>query len=178
MNVFRKFVKIYLMNRAPLLLTLIFFVLYRVISYYTGDIWLPLLVFVVPVGLLILNLSLRKRLRYSSWFLSSINFLLERKKYVRQIEISKELLFDKLIEVIGESKFNLLDSNKDQSQLLCGTSINFWTWGENIYINLESLDGETTIEFTSTTLFGGSSWNRNQNNFESFNKSFETSLTI
>lgn len=166
------------MNKAPLLFSLFFFVLYKAIIYYTGEIWLPLLVFVIPVGLLVLNLSLRKRLRYSSWFLNSINFLLERKKYVMQSEISKELLFDKLIEVIDESKFKLLDSNKDQSQLLCGTQSNFWTWGENIYINLESLNGETTIEFISTTLFGGSSWNRNQNNFNSFTKSFESSLTI
>lgn len=166
------------MNRAPLLFTLLFFVLYKVISYYTGELWLPLLVFTIPVGLLILNLSLRKRLRYSSWFLISINFLLARKRYFTKSEISTELLFDKLIEVIEESKFKLLDSNKGQSQILCGTSSNFWTWGENIYINLENLSGETTIEFTSTTLFGGSSWNRNQNNFESFTKSFESSLTI
>lgn len=166
------------MNKAPLLFTLLFLVLYKSISFYTGETWLPLFVFTLPIGLLILNLSLRKRLRYSSWFLNSINFLLARKRYVVKSEISIELLFDKLIEVIEESKFKLLDSNKDQAQILCGTSSNFWTWGENIYIRLENQNGETTIEFISTTLFGGSSWNRNQNNFESFTESFESSLTI
>lgn len=167
------------MNKVPLLFSLIFFILYKVISYYSGEIWLPLIVFIVPVGLLIINLSLRKSLRYTSWFLSSLNFLLERKKFITKSEISKELLFEKLMEVIKESEFKLLDANKETFQILCGTTVNFWTWGENVYIQLEKKDDDlTNIYFTSTTLFGGSSLNRNQNNIDSFIASFETSLTI
>ena len=167
------------MNKVPLLFTLIFLVLYKLISHYTGEIWLPLLVFVVPVGLLIVNLMIRKSLKYKTWFLSSLNFLLERKSYSTKSEISADLLFDKIIEVIHNSEFKLLDTNKDHFNILCGTSTNFLTWGENIYIQIETNEDDTTsIQFVSTTLFGGSSWKRNQNNYESFIASFEDSLTI
>lgn len=167
------------MNRAPLLFTLFFFVLYKVINHFTGEVWIPLLVFVVPVGLLIVNLMIRKSLRYKSWFLSSLNFLLERKSYSTKSEISADLLFDKIIEVIDNSEFQLLDTDKDSLSILCGTSTNFLTWGENIYIQIEPNEDDTTsIQFVSTTLFGGSSWKRNQNNYELFIASFEDSLTI
>jgi hypothetical protein len=173
------FVKILLMNKVPLLFTLIFFVLYKVISFYTGEIWLPLLVLVVPVGLLIVNLMIRKSLRYKTWFLCSLNFLLERKSCSTKSEISADLLFDKIIEVIGNSEFKLLDTDKDHFYILCGTSTNLLTWGENIYIQIEKNgDDAANIQFVSTTLFGGSSWKRNQNNYESLIASFEESLTI
>ena len=167
------------MNRAPLLFTLFFFLLYKAISHYTGEIWLPLLVFAVPVGLLIFNLIIRKSLRYKSWFLSSLNFLLERKSYSTKSQISADLLFDKIIEVINNSEFELLDTDQDHFNILCGTSTNFLTWGENIYIQIETNeDDSSSIQFVSTTLFGGSSWKRNQNNYESFITSFEDALTI
>jgi len=167
------------MKRAPLLFTLFFFVLYKVINHFTGEVWIPLLVFIVPVGLLIVNLMIRKSLRYKSWFLSYLNFLLERKSYSTKSVISEDLLYDKIIEVVDDSEFQLLDTDKDSLNILCGTSTNFWTWGENIYIQLETNEDNTaSIQFVSTTLFGGSSWKRNQNNYESFIASFEASLTI
>jgi hypothetical protein len=108
-----------------------------------------------------------------------MNFLLERRKSISKSDISVDLLFEKLLEVVDNSAFKLLDSDKENARILCGTSTNFWTWGENIYIDLvKNEEDSTTIEFVSTTLFGGSSWKRNQNNYESFIESFEASLTI
>lgn len=90
-----------------------------------------------------------------------------------------DLSFDKLLEVIEKSKFQLLDTDESSRQILCGTSVNFWTWGENIYIQLsETEHGTTDVQFVSTTLFGGTSWGRNDKNYESFIASFEASLTI
>ena len=167
------------MNKTPLLLSLVFFLVYRLTSYLTGEVWLSLLVFTPLIGLLIMNLFLRKSLRYKSWFLSSINLLLETKTYNSEIELSADLLFEKLLEVIEDSEFKLLDTDKDNLEILCGTSANFWTWGENIYIKLyETEEATTSVQFVSTTLFGRRSWNRNEKNHESFIASFEASLTI
>ncbi|MFT6982645.1 MAG: hypothetical protein ACJAUD_001412 [Crocinitomicaceae bacterium] len=167
------------MSRTPLLLGLIFFLIYRLSSYLTGETSLSMLVFLLPVGLLLLNVALRKKLRYKNWFLSSVNIFLELKTEQSESEISSDLLFEKLVEVINESEFQLLDSNEKSLNILCGTSANFWTWGENIYICLKhNGDGVVLIQFTSTTLFGNTSWNRNQRNYESFISSFESSLTI
>lgn len=167
------------MNKAPLLFTLAIFVVYKLIRIYTGESWLPLLIFTIPIGLLVFNLMIRKSLSYKSWFLNSLNFLLERKFYNQKSEISADLLYDKIIEVIDNSEFQLLDTDKESYSILCGTVTNFWTWGENIYIQIEPNEDETvSIQFVSTTLFGGWSWKRNQNNYESFISSFEDSLTI
>ncbi len=167
------------MNKAPLLLSLLFFLVYRLTSYLTGETWLSLLVFAPLIGLLIANLFLRKSLRYKSWFLHSINLLIETKTYHSEIDLSADLLFEKLLEVIEDSEFKLLDTDKDSLQILCGTSANFLTWGENIYIQLHATEHETTsVQFVSTTVFGGKSWNRNAQNHESFIASFEASLTI
>lgn len=166
------------MNKTPLLLTAICFAIYRLTSYLTGEVWLSLLIFLIPIGFLLLNLILRKRLSYKNWFLSPVNILLERNTQTFQSEIGADLLYDKLLEVIEDSQFTLLDTNKNTLSILCGTSANFWTWGENIYIHLDESNEVSNVTFTSVTLFGNTSWNRNQKNFESFVESFETSLTI
>lgn len=167
------------MKRIPFLFSLILFLLYKFISYKTGEVWLPMLVFVLPVLFLILNFAFRKSLIYKNWFLSSLNIFLEKKTYQVTEEISSDLLFEKLLEVIADSEFQLYDTDKRKLNILCGTSANFWTWGENIYIDLTANEkGETTVKFVSLTLFGNTSWSRNKQNYESFIHSYEESLTI
>ena len=166
------------MNKVPLLFSLVCFVIYRLILCLTGNTWLSLSIFLVPVGLLIFNFSIRKRLSSSNLFLSSVNFLLEKKTFSSVSELDPELLYAKLLEVAETSEFRLLDTDKNNLQLLLGTSTNFLTWGENIYIQIApSLNG-SVIGFTSVTLFGTTSRKRNDKNFDSFIQSFESSLTI
>lgn len=167
------------MSRTPLLLSLFFYIIYRALTYFTGYKWLSLLVFAIPISLLIINLLLRRNLRFKAWFLNSINIFLEKKTFEMKSEISEDLLFDKLLEVISESDFQLLDKEEDTMNILCGTSTNFWTWGENIYIHItEKKDGGSSIQLISTTLFGRTSWSRNDQNYKSFIASFEAALTI
>lgn len=167
------------MKNYTLFLSLLFFVFYKIVAYYSGEKWLSLFVFLPLILLLIVNLFLRKKLRYKNWFLSSLNIFLDRKTEVVKLEFTSDLLFEKLLEVIEESSFNLLDISHEKLQIACGTNPNFKTWGENIYIQLYRIEEDTTkVEFISTTIFGGSSLNRNEKNFEKFMQSFEESLTI
>lgn len=167
------------MNKTPLLVSIFFYLLYRFLVFLTGEVWLSILVFIIPITFLIFNLVVRNKLAYKNWFLKTTAFLREQKVYEVTSEIANELLFEKLLEVITDSEFNLLDSNKAKMQILCGTAVNFWTWGENIYIQLsEDQAGNSKIQFVSTTLFGNTSWNRNTHNYTTFIASFEASLTI
>lgn len=162
-----------------MLLGIVFFLIYRLTWYLTGEMWLSLLVFTLPIGFLLINFLLRKRLRYKSWFLSPANLFLERKMDIIESDLDADLLFDKLLEVIETSEFQLLDADKLKLQILCGTSLNFWTWGENIYIDIQEKSfGSTLIHLQSTTLYGNSSWDRNGQNHDSFMASLEASLTI
>jgi hypothetical protein len=107
-----------------------------------------------------------------------LNITLERSFHAIQSEISAELLYEKLLEVAEDAEFKLLDTDKTTLSLLMGTSINFWTWGENVYIKIEPTQNGSVINFTSVTLFGNTSWKRNDKNFDSFIQDFESSLTI
>lgn len=167
------------MNKFLFFFSLLFFVLYRLIYFYTGDFWISISVFSVPIGILLLNLVLRKSLKYKAWFLKFLRPLLDVKKTSFHSHISSDLLFEKLKEVIQDSKFKLYDENTKEHEFLCGTPINVMTWGENMYIKLTpSDDDSTSIEFISTTIFGNNSWRKNESNFKTFFNEFENALTI
>jgi hypothetical protein len=166
------------MNRIPFLVGIISFAVYRLTFYLTGNAWLSLLIFLIPISLLIISFLFRKSLIYSKWFLSPLNISLEKSFNSIQSEISSDLLYEKLLEVAEDSQFTLLDTDKTTLSLLLGTSINFWTWGENVYIKIVPTQNGSIINFTSVTLFGNTSWKRNENNFDSFIQAFESSLTI
>jgi len=167
------------MKRTPLLFTLAIVVCYKLIAYLTNEPILSLCIFAFPIGLLILNLALRKKIRYKNWFTSSIQFLIEKEDRSEESDIPISLLYEKLLEVVNDSEFKLLDQDDKNHRILIGTSLNFWTWGENIYIDLIESEGDSTkVEMTFVTLFGNTSWNRNSQHYSSFMSSFEASLTI
>jgi hypothetical protein len=125
-----------------------------------------------------ISLILRKKLQFKSWALNKRNFLLAKEVRIMTSDIPCELLFEKLIDVIEESDFDLADSDKNSFQLLATTFPNFYTWGENMYIEIsETENNNSEIKFTSVTIFGYS-WNRNKKNLEKFFQLFEESLTI
>lgn len=167
------------MNKLLFFFSLLFFVLYRLIYFYTGNFWLSISVFCIPIGILLLNIALRKSLNFKAWFLKILGPLLDAKKTSFHSAISSDILIEKLKEVIQESKFKLYDGNTKEQELLCGTPINGLTWGENIYIKLIPTDDDSiTIEFISTTIFGNNSWKKNESNYDVFVREFENALTI
>jgi hypothetical protein len=166
------------MSKIPFLVGLLSFASYRLTLYLTGNIWLSLLILLIPISLLVMSFLYRKSLNYSKWFLSPMNVLIDRTSHSTISDISTDLLYEKLLEVANDTHFTLLDKDNSTLRILMGTTVNFWTWGENIYIQLEPSHTETVIHFTSVTLFGNTSWKRNDKHFESFIESFESSLTI
>ena len=138
---------------------------------------LSLLIFLIPVSFLLISVILRRKLKYRNWFLSN-KYLFDQKEVYAKSDISAGLLFEKLTEVIEESEFGLLDKDAQQMQLLASTSPNFWTWGENLYLDLKEEQGGTVIQMKSVTVFGTSSWGRNESNHQKFLALFEESLTI
>lgn len=166
------------MNKIPLLFSVLCFVVYRTLFHFTGNIWLSLLIFLLPIGLVIFNFFVRKQLSFSKWFLSAGNLFLEKSSHSSESELDPELLYAKLLEVIDDSTFKLLDTDSSKLRILSGTSLSFWSWGENVYIQVLPSPGGSIIRFTSVTLFGTSSGKRNSRNFDSFIRLFESSLII
>lgn len=166
-------------HKLPFVLSIGCFLVYKLVDFFTGDSFIALLVFTLPIIMLTTNMIFRRKLLSKVWFLSKYNFLLEKETTAFTSDISKELLYEKLIEVVQLSKFKLMDFDANAFELLVTTAPNFWTWGENLYIEIkEREDGVSIIKVTAVTVFGSYSWNRNSKNHSHFYESFEQSLTI
>jgi len=87
-------------------------------------------------------------------------------------------MFEKIIEVINDSKFKLVEVDKDGFKLLAFTPLSFKSWGEHLYISFETKGNETVMKFCSATLFQIYSWGKNEKNFTDLLNEIESSLII
>lgn len=167
------------MNKIPLLISIFLFGTYFSLRLLHVNYWISLSVFLIPIILLIVSFSIRKKLKFKSWFLSPKNILIERNSRIITSEIESVLLFEKLLEVIEDSEFKLFDSDQSSNSLLCGTTANIITWGENVYIFInEKKNNSSEVLVVATTIFGSNSWGRNDKNHRSFFDQLENSLTV
>ncbi len=130
------------------------------------------------VGFFIFNLIIRKSLSFTNYFTSKYNLLTSKIRSEKTFDISKELMFEKIIEVIKDSKFKLIEADKDRFEILAITPISFTSWGENLYISFETRGNETIMKFCSSTLFQFYSWGKNEKNLTDLLNEIENSLTI
>ncbi|PKG41684.1 hypothetical protein [Psychroflexus sp. MES1-P1E] len=129
-------------------------------------------------GFFIFNLVIRKSLFFKNYFTNQYNILTSKVHSEKTFDISKELMFEKIIEVINDSKFRLIEADKDRFEILVITPISFRSWGENLYINFETRGNETVMIFCSVTLFQIYSWGKNEENLTDLFNEIESSLTV
>lgn len=130
------------------------------------------------IGFFIFNLIVRKSLAYKKYFTSDYNIFTTTVKSKNLYDIPKELMFEKVIEVLDKSNFKIADTNKDKYEILATTNINLKSWGENLYISFKSEGNQTTMMFCSTTLFQIISWGKNDTNIKDLINKIEDSFTI
>lgn len=139
-----------------------------------GLIIIPFLI----LGFFVFNLVIRKSLFFRSYFTSRVNLLTSKICSERVFDISPDLMFEKLIEVIDHSKFTLAEVDKDNFEILATTKISWLSWGENLYIRFEANEEKTIIKICSVTLFQITSWGKNEKNLNDLLKEIDSSLTI
>lgn len=124
------------------------------------------------------NLITRNYLAFKSYFVSPLNILVEYKKEIITSDLPQELMQEKLKEAILNSPLKLKDFDDQKGLILATSSMNWKTWGENVYITLSTENNTTlaTVEMTSIIQF--SSWGRNKDHFNSILHQFEESLVI
>lgn len=130
------------------------------------------------LGFFIFNLAIRKSLAYKSYFTSPYNFLTAKFRSELTYDIPKELMFEKVLEVINGSKFKLADVDKDRFEILATASMTAFSWGENLYISFDGSGDRPTLKVCSATFFQVHSWGRNEKNYEYLMQEIEASLTI
>lgn len=130
------------------------------------------------VGFFIFNLIIRKSLSFKSYFTSRYNLFTTKVRSEKSYDIPKELMFEKIIEVINHSDFKLVETDENKFEILAISKITFKSWGENLYINFETKGNETIMKFCSSTLFQMYSWGKNEKNYEDLLNEIESSLIV
>lgn len=134
-------------------------------------------VFII-LGLAIFNLINRNSPSFKPYFTSKYNLFTSKNKFEKVYDIPIDLMFEKIIEVIDHSKFHLIWTDTNSSEIMANTTIAFKSWGENIYINFEEMNGNTKMKFCSATLFQIHSWGKNEENYHKLLSEIENSLIV
>lgn len=140
----------------------------------------PLFIIIIflILGFFIFNIVMRKSLSFKKYFTSQYNPLTSKIRSEKVFDVSKELMFEKVIEVINDSKFKLIKTDRDNFEILAISRITLLSWGENLYISFESKGDETVMKFCSSTLFQIYSWGKNEKNYNDLLNEIESSFTI
>lgn len=130
------------------------------------------------IGFFIFNLVVRKSLSFKKYFTHPYNFLTSKVNSEKVFDIPKELMFEKIIEVLNGSKFKLIEADEHRFEILAITTISFKSWGENLYISFYTTGNETIMKFCSVTLFQIYDWGKNEKNYDDLLEQIESSLTV
>ncbi len=168
-------------NYKNILILLMFFPVVLWLSMKTstdGDSPLFWAFMVFPPLLFGFNFAVRNNPKFKFYFLSKFNFLTSKYWASISSEIPKELMFQKMIEVVNESNLHVKRIDEENLEIFATTPVSFRSWGENIYIDFEDQGDQTVMNFSSTTVVGIISWGQNEKNYNRLLSRFEDSLTI
>lgn len=124
------------------------------------------------------NFITRRSLKFEKYFTSKHNLFTAKNYYSIIFDLPKDVLFEKFIEVINNSKFKLKELDEAKYKILALSSVSFFSWGENLYINFDTKESLTIMNFCSTTFFQVFSLGKNEQNFEDLMAEFEKSLIV
>lgn len=146
--------------------------------YFSWDNAFITLWLVLTTGIFLFNLIMRKSLSMKKYFTSKYNLFTTKVRREQSFEITEDVMFDKVIEVIKYSKFKLIETDKESLEILAIAAMTFKSWGENLYISFARKGDKTIMKFCSATLFQIYSWGKNDSNFDELIGDIEKSLTI
>ncbi|MFA6361073.1 MAG: hypothetical protein WCX14_10255 [Dysgonamonadaceae bacterium] len=134
----------------------------------------------IPIlSVFIFNFIVRQKLSFKKYFTSKRN-LLTTKVYSEHSYggVPKEIMYEKMIEVFGNSRFRLVDSDNEKLEILAIAKTSLLSWGENLYISFEIRGDETIMELCSVTVFQIYDWDKNEENLADLLAELEDSLII
>lgn len=162
---------------AGLIGILLFTAAIIILNQYAGQNLMVIIAFVIAI-VFIFSLAVRKIAWSKPYFTSKFNLLTNKTRHKEEFDFSRDLLFDKMIEVMTKAGFKVTKVNKETGDIFATTGMTWRSWGENIYISMEEDHGITTVDFCSATFFQVYDWGRNDSNYRRFISEFEDSLTI
>lgn len=147
------------------------------IQRYAGESLINIWAATIAV-IFLFSIIVRKQHSFKAFFTSKYNLLTSKFSKKETFDFPKDLLFDKLIEVLESAKFKVIHTNKERGEIFAVSQITFSSWGENIYITLQAQNDLTVMHFCSATFFQLYSWGKNERNYKNLFTEFEKSLII
>ena len=83
-----------------------------------------------------------------------------------------------MIEVFGNSRFRLVDSDNEKLEILATAKTSMLSWGENLYVSFETREDETIMKLCSLTVFQIFDWGKNEENLDNLLAELDDSLII
>lgn len=124
------------------------------------------------------NLLVRRLIAFKPYFLSRFNIFSANFNKEFEVDISADLAFAKILEVIADSGFKLVTADKDKLEILAISKLGWKSWGENIYFTFKGIGESTLISFDSAALFQMYTWGKNEDNYTVFFRKLDESFTI
>ncbi|PZF73695.1 hypothetical protein [Taibaiella soli] len=128
--------------------------------------------------LLFFSVFVRGNFYFKPYFTSRYNIFTSKVKHQKEFDLPKDILVDKMAEVLSEAGFKVRHADKVSGDLFATSKATMSSWGENIYIKLHEENGTTKVDFCSVCIFGIISWGKNERNYEHMMETFENSLII
>lgn len=124
------------------------------------------------------SLAVRKIAWFKPYFTSKYNFLTSKVRNRQEFDFSKDILFEKLKDVMQVAGFKIIQTNENTGDIFATSPISWSSWGENIYITLKQRNDKTIVDFCSASFFQVYAWGKNKRNYENLLTEFEKSLII
>ncbi len=189
---FIKIMLCFVPNIKPLIMTIkkkrtVFFVYIAMVGlttallskFNTDASYIFTIVLCVLVAFLIgFNSLVRKSPLFKGYFVSRFNIFNEKMTWEKEFDFEQDLLFNKIIEVINDSNFDLVTSDSGQGKIFAIAKMKSNSWGENLYFDFTSKDNHTVLKLTSASVLGMRVFGDTENNWNKFMNDFEESLTI
>jgi hypothetical protein len=154
-------------------------IIYLKPTHYLLYIWIiPFLL----AGPMIFNHVVGGFVWFKPYFMSRYNFMCGNVRHQQEFDLSKQLLFEKLMEVIPVIGFKIKHSDEKNGNIFANKSISWTIYGENIYISLTEVNDKTTLDFCSVSIYRGLAFSlseeRNERNYKDLIQEIEKSLVI
>lgn len=155
---------------------MIFAILYLLTRYVSED--ALRIISIIIILLFFLSMAIRNKVWFKPYFTSRYNILTSKARYQYSFDFTKDILFDKFIEVLQQAGFSIIQTDKAKGSIFATSGLNWYSWGENIYLDFFEDNSKTQVNICSASIFQIYSWGKNERNFEKIIQEFETSLTI
>jgi hypothetical protein len=169
------------------------FIFHRYVNHFLEEnniyIAVPLFYFIVGLWFFIFfvqkfNLMVRESELFKPYFTSRYNPLTSKIRRVHEIDLPKELLFKKLIEIMPRIGFIIKHSDEKKGTIHAITPITEIVMGEIIYISLTDVNDKSMLEFYSSSISPPGLNHRyilrerNERNYKKLLQEYEESLII